>query len=95
MAYIENGSLTIGKYENGVFHTVYCWNGYYPTNAALIQVNNEVWVSSHASGTFNISKNKWIFPTDPISSANKNFTGTADIGNPTAFFLSRKMVCGI
>ena len=90
MAYIENGSLTIGKYENGVFHTVYCWNGYYPTNAALIQVNNEVWVSSHASGTFNIARINGSSQLTPLQVQTKNFTGTADIGNPTAFFFRGK-----
>lgn len=94
MAYIENGSLTIGKYENGVFHTVYCWNGYYPTNAALIQVNNEVWVSSHASGTFNIARINGSSQLTPLQVQTKILQELPILVIPPHFSFE-EMVCGI
>ncbi len=89
MLYInENGTLSVGKYADSQWSTVYTYDAdYYPNNASFVSANGNVWVSSYTSDELLIvnADTKEKLPTVKAS------TGSwPSIANPTAFYSNGK-----
>ena len=86
MLYIDTtGTLSVGRYADGQWNTVYTYDsGYYPNKASFMLEDGNVWVRAYASGKLrlvNISA-----PTElPAITVSKG-----EIANPTAFYRQGK-----
>ena len=87
MLYINaNSTLSVGKYADNRWSTVYTYDtGYYPNNASFVSANGNVWISSYTSEELlvvNVDKKEKL-------PAVKAATGSS-IANPTAFCVDGK-----
>lgn len=91
MAYTNYTSrtLTVGKYQNSVWSDIYTRSNYETGNAALIQADGAIWISSYYGDTLNITKADGSSSLQPLK-ADTQSNGLHSIGNPSAFYYKGK-----